>query len=277
MSRFRDMGYRGSLSGVFAVAEDGGAEADAGGAFFDGYEEVVGHAHGQFGEGWAGGEVLVAETAKVLEEGARGGGVWVEGWDGHEPVGADRSEWREGGEQGGELGGVEAVLGVFVGELDFDEDGEGFVEGPGGGVEARGGFEGVDGVDGLKELGGGAGLVVLERADEMDGEVGERGEKRLFGGELLDSVFAEEALAGGVGFEDNVGWVGLADGHEGDGGGVAVGAGAGVGDLIAEAFEVSGDAGRGHGLDQCTGTCTAIFVRRRLGLHPVWRFPRPKG
>ena len=58
---------------------------------------------------------------------------------------------------------------------------------------------------------------------------------------LLNAVFAEEALAGGVGFEDGFGRMHLADGHEGDGGGVAVGAGAGVGDLVADALEVGGD------------------------------------
>jgi hypothetical protein len=73
----------------------------------------------------------------------------------------------ERGEKGGEVLGREAVLGVFVGELDFDEDAEGLVEGLGGGVEALGGFEGVEGVDGVEELGSFGGLVVLERADEM--------------------------------------------------------------------------------------------------------------
>ena len=46
------------------------------------------------------------------------------------------------------------MLGVFVAELDLDEDGERFVEGGGGGVEALGDLEGVDGVDGVEELGG---------------------------------------------------------------------------------------------------------------------------
>ena len=60
-------------------------------------------------------------------------------------------------------------------------------------------------------------------------EIGEFGSLGL---PLLNAVFAEEALAGCVGFADGFGGMHLADGHEGDGAGVAVGAGAGVGDFV---------------------------------------------
>jgi len=63
----------------------------------------------------------------------------------------------------------------------------------------------------------------------------------MLGSEFLDAVFAEEALAGGVGFEDGFGGVHFADGHEGDGGGAATGAVADGGDFFAEGFEVGGD------------------------------------
>ena len=53
------------------------------------------------------------------------------------------------------------MLGVFVGELYFDKDGDCFAEGLCGSVEALGGFEVVEGVDGVEELGGFGGLVVL--------------------------------------------------------------------------------------------------------------------
>ena len=93
----------------------------------------------------------------------------------------------------------------------------------------------------------------MEGADEVERarsrEYGVRSRKGgEFGGELLDAVFAEEALASSVGFENGLGGVGFADGHEGDGGGVAVGAGAGVVELVAEAFEIGGDGvgGEGH-------------------------------
>ncbi len=154
------------------MAEDGGAEADAGGAFFDGDEEVVGHAHGELGEGGAGGEVFVAEAAEMLEVGAGGGWVGVEWGDGHESGGDESGEWSEGGEERGEGRGVadvETVLGVFGGQLDFDEDGEGFAQGKAGGVEPLRGLEGVEGVDALEELGGFGGLVVLQWTNEMGG------------------------------------------------------------------------------------------------------------
>ena len=101
----------------------------------------------------------------------------------------------------------EAVLGLFVGELYFDQDGECFVESCGGGVQALGGFEGVEGVDGVEEFGGFGGLVVLQRADEVQFDARR---ERLTDADaldlhLLDAVFAEEALAGGVGFEDRFG------------------------------------------------------------------------
>ena len=88
---------------VGALAEDGGADADGGGAFFDGYGEVVGHAHGEFGEGGAEGEVVVAEAAEVLEVGAGGFGIFVEGGDGHEAAGR---RWVRGARAGGGWGGL---------------------------------------------------------------------------------------------------------------------------------------------------------------------------
>ena len=139
-----------------------------GGALFDGDGEVVGHAHGELGEGGAEGEVVVAETAEMLEVGARGFGVFVEGRNGHQAAGFEVGEGCEGAEESGEVFGGEAVLGLFVGELDFDEDGRVLVEGLRGGVEAVGGLEGVEGVDGVEDLGGLGGFVVLERADEVD-------------------------------------------------------------------------------------------------------------
>ena len=136
------------------------------------------------------------------------------------------------------------MFGLFVGELDLDEDGEGLVEGCGGGVEALGDTEGVDGVDGVEELGGAGGFVGLKRADEVEFGAGECGDDGGFVRELLHAVFAEEALAGGVGFEDGLGGVHLADGHEGDFADGAVGAAAGGGDLLVEVSEVFGDGHR---------------------------------
>ncbi len=108
----------------------------------------------------------------------------------------------------------------------------------GGFVEAGGDAEGVDGVDGVEEFRGGRGFVRLQRTDEVDFEVVESGGWGSFGLPLLHAVFAEEALAGGVGLEEEVDGVHLADGHKGYVGDGAVGAVAGVGDFVADAFQV---------------------------------------
>ena len=146
----------------------------------------------------------------------------------------DSSGARASRRAGSSVGG-DAVLGLFVAEFDLEEDGEFLVERGGGGVEAGGDLEGVDGVDGVEELGGAGGLVGLERADEVVLSVGERCDGGEFLRELLNAVFAEEAQAGGVGFEDGFGGMHLADGHEGDFGLGAVGEAAGEGDLFADA------------------------------------------
>ena len=86
------------------------------------------------------GLLLVAEAAEGLEVGAGGLGFEGPGRDGHEAAGLEVWQFGDGVEEGGELIGGKAVLGLFVGEFDFDEDGEGFVEGGGSGVEALGDF-----------------------------------------------------------------------------------------------------------------------------------------
>ena len=63
---------------------------------------------------------------------------------------------------------------------------------------------------------------------------------------LLDAVFAEEALAGGVGFEEGVDGVDFGDDHEGDIRAGAVGAVASFRDLRADAGEVGGDGHEGE-------------------------------
>ena len=117
--------------------------------------------------------LLVAESAEGLEVGAGGFRVEGPGGDGHEAAGFEVGKLGEGVEEVGEVFGGEAVLGVFMGEFDFDEDGEIFVERSGGGVEALGDLEGVDGVDGVEEFCGAGGFVGLEGADEVDLDTGE--------------------------------------------------------------------------------------------------------
>ena len=226
------------LGGGDAFAEDGGSDADAGAAFFDGYGEVVGHADGELGEGGVESLLLVAEAAEGLEVGAGGLGVFRPGGDGHEAVEPEVGEFSDGVEEVVEVFGRETVLGLFVGEFDFDEDGEGLVEGGGGRVEALGNLDGVDGVDGLEEFGGAGGFVGLEGADEVDFEIGESCDGGGFIGVFLHAVFAEEAVAGGVCFEDAGDGVELADRHQGDFGGGAVGAAAGGVDPVVQVGQI---------------------------------------
>ena len=186
------------------------------------------------------GLLLVAEAAEGLEVGAGGLGFERPGRDGHEAAGLEVRQFRDGVEEGGEFVGGEAVLGLFVGEFDFDEDGEGFVECCCGGVEALRDFEGVYGIDGVEEFRGASGFVGLEGTDEVNLDVGEVSDEGGFFLKFLDAVFSEEAEAGGVGFEDGFCGMDFGDGHEGDGGFVALGPAAGGGDGFADGDEVSG-------------------------------------
>jgi hypothetical protein len=267
-------------SGVVAFTEDGGAYADGGGTFFDGDSEVVRHAHGELREGRVGGQVFVAQAAEVLEIGAGEGGVVGEGWDGHEAADFNIGEGGEAVKQGRKFIRSKAVLRGFRGEFDFDEDGEGFVKGVRGFAEAGGRFEGIDGVDGGKEFGGLGGLVALKRADEVKQGIGggglrreaKRGKVSGFGGELLDAVFAKEPLASCVGLKDGFSGVGLADGHQGDGSGVAVGVGAGCGDLVAQVVKVRGN---GHGSVPVYGVgfeveSKGFMLERRILVGRIW-------
>ena len=234
-----------------ADAEDGRADADAGGALLDCGLKVIGHADGEAGEGGAGGEGFVTQTAEMLEVWAclitSAGDVCGPGWDGHK-AGRDKGGERgKDGEECGEIGRGEAVLGVLWGELDLNEDWEALVEGECGVVEAGGKLEGIDRVYSVKELCGAGGFVGLQRADEVHIQAGEGGGDRGFLLPLLHAIFTEETLAGSVGFYEKLYRVDFADGHEGDVGGVAMGFGASVGDLIVELGEIICDVvGDGH-------------------------------
>ncbi len=100
--------------------------------------------------------------------------------------------------------------------------------------------ERVDRVDGVEEFRGASGLVGLQRPDEMELGVWEVGEGERLLLPLLHAVFAEESHPGGVGLKNGLGGVRLGDRHQRDLGLQAVGAAAGLGDLLANAGEVCG-------------------------------------
>lgn len=184
---------------------------------------------------------FVSQAAEFAKIGACRLGVEGPGWDCHEAYCFDRVEPFDRGEQGREVGGGEAVLRLFVAELYFDQDGELFSQGRRGGVETLGDLERIDGVDGVEELCGAGGFVGLEGADKVELGVGQGCEVARLFLELLDAVLAEEAVTCGVGLEDGLDGMDLADGHEGYVAGGAVGLAAGVGYLVVQAAKVVGD------------------------------------
>ena len=123
-------GERGAK--LSTAAEDDGADADAGGAFFDGGGEVVGHAHGELGEGGVAGLVGFEELAQLAEVRASlfagAGEVAGPGGDGHQAFDAEVGQGCELREEIREGFGGEAVFGFFGRELDLNEDGEGASE-----------------------------------------------------------------------------------------------------------------------------------------------------
>ena len=136
----------------------------------------------------------------------------VEGGDGHEASRLDVREIGKALEQRRSFRRlrIEAGLGFLWAELDLNEDGQALAEAAGCFVEALGQAQGVDRIDAVEELRGAGGLVGLQVADEVHANaVAQRGERRGFGGEFLDAVFAEEGEAELRGCGDGGGGVSL--------------------------------------------------------------------
>lgn len=218
-------------------AEEGGADADQGGSFFDGDFEVAGHAHRELAKIEAGvvaGERF-AQRAEVAKTGAGGIWIFIEGSDSHQPAQGKVRKRLDAVKERAEIGGagIEAGFGGLVAELHFEKDGQGLCGFGGGFVESFGEAERVDGVDGVEERSGFSGLVGLQMADEVNFrvhvELGEAGALRF---EFLHAIFAEESEARGDGFGNGFGGVEFGDGHEADVAAAAAGAAAGCGNAI---------------------------------------------
>ena len=231
--------------GVGSSAEDGGADADDGGALGEGDLEVMRHAHGEFRQ---------SESEALLElvaEGAQGGEEAVQvafggvGWgDGHQ---SDGSGWPlEGasGEEGLGLFGPDAEFGGLAGDIDFDQEWGGFVLLGGDALEASEEFGGVDGVDAGGVADGESHLVGLEVSDEMPFDV--VWEQGCLLGELLGAVFAEGAESGVVRQADVGDGEGLGDGEEARAVEGASGAFEGAADAFLDLEDAGGDVGHGR-------------------------------
>lgn len=204
-----------------STAEYGGADAHGGGSFFDRNGKVIGHADGEFGESGMVELKLVAKGAKLAEVRASSLRVGRPGRNGHETGEMDGGEIGNLKEEVGEEVRSNAVLRVFVGEFDLDEDRKRFSQSDGGSGKPLRGLDGIDCVDGLEQFRGASSLVALKGTDEMDlrscvGIRQEALEELRFGGELLHAILAEEALPGCVCFEEGFRGMHLGDGHEAD-------------------------------------------------------------
>ena len=123
----------------------------------------------------------------------------------------------------------------------------------------------------MEELGGACAFVRLERPDEVHIQPFKCGRGFGLGLPLLHAILAEETLSGGVGLEQSLDGVDLADGHEAYLSLRAMGSGAGVGDLVADAFKILGDGHAGlilrgwmGGLDRLSGGPGVQRVNRPL-------------
>ena len=221
-------------------AENGCADADDGGAFFDGDFEIAAHAHAEVREGDA--ENFFAldfEFTKLAEVLAGAFGVWRIRRDGHEAVDFDFGERINFGKFGEDRFGVVAELARFARDVDFEENGNGFGEFVSLAIDFLGERETIDAFDHGEEMNGVAGFVGWEMADHVPAKAS--GAEWNFGFGFLDFVFAKERLAGIGGGGDGVGAVAFADGEELDFGGIAIGARAGGSDAGANVLEVGAD------------------------------------
>ena len=111
-----------------SAPEDCCAYTNAGTALLNGYSEVSGHAGRELGKSGVEVLLLVSQATQGLKVGASGLGVFAPWRDGHEADGGDIFERLDGVQKSGEFFGRDAVLGLFVGEFDFDVDREVLIE-----------------------------------------------------------------------------------------------------------------------------------------------------
>ena len=201
-----------------AFAEDGGADADAGAALFDGDGEVVGHADGELGEGGVEALLFVAEAAEFAEVGAGGFGVFGAGPGGTviRPVGMRFSRGAMALRRVGRSSGARPCLVSSWESLTSMRMGSFLLRAAA--AELRRWAILRESTVSMAWKSSAARVVLLDWRGPMRWNFGggEGGDGGGFFCEFLDAVFAEEALAGGVGFQDGFGGVHLADGHEGD-------------------------------------------------------------
>ena len=218
--------HRAATSALSALAEDLRADAHVGGAEGDGRLEVGAHAHAELREAQLAGE--------LGEEGEMHAGLLVERRDAHQAGDVELQLVAAQAQQAGGLLRHDAGLLRLLAGVDLDEELQapallGHLLGDG-----CGDLGPVDGVDRIEQGDGLLGLVGLQRADQVQLDVGiALAQRRPLGLGLLHAVLAEQAMAGVEDGLDMLGAERLGDGDELDGGRVALGAVRGGGDAAA--------------------------------------------
>lgn len=238
-----------------AFAEDGRANADLRGAFFNGDFKIVAHAHGKLRQRAAELRLeVVAETAKAAEVRTGVAGIFAEGRNGHEAAKLEMRQLRDAFGESGKLVLLDAGFGFGGVELDLDENREPLVRFAGGFVEFGGKGDVVHGINPVEESSGAAGFVALKMADQMPTGL-KIGELRLLRFPFLHAIFAEGPDAGFKGIANRFDWKGFRDGDEDHFLGAAIAAERGASDAFADSIDIfrDGSACPGHELDFSTG------------------------
>src|ERR1700722_3466418 len=269
----RSAGGIGVIAAVIrdgAGAEQGGAGANFGGAFFDGDFEVVAHAHGQNRQRFSDApRYLIAQFGEFAEKRADCFGLVEERRNGHQPT---QLQIREGADAFGQRGQVcfrNSAFRRLVAEVNFDQDAEFFIFGGRRSVEPLREREAIDRIDAIEQPCGSRGFVALQVADQVPGG-SEIGKRRSFAFEFLNAIFAEVAQASLVGREDRFGWMGFGDGDDGDFLGAPAGMLRGASDALADVREVGGD-GRGgisHWRDSSMSRRNTLAAQSSIKISP---------
>lgn len=202
-------------------AEEGGTHADQGCALGDGDGVVRAHTHGE--AAYIRRTIILQVASDVnkkfsemLKEGAAVLGAWYGGRDRHQALEAQAGQLGAAAGGSREVDWVEAGLGRFAGDIDFEEDVLDDAEFFGLGVDSLEQFQRGDGLDQVDAAHDELDFIGLEVSDKVDGGA-VVGEVVQVGGQFLDSVFAAGRDTGGDSGADRLRGLGFGRGDEGDG------------------------------------------------------------
>ena len=217
---------------MVARAEQRRADPQMGGAQHDGGLEIVAHAHAAPGQPVIGGELVEQGEERRRLDPRRG----------H----AHQSGQRQAGgarlrQQTGQIGDRAAALLLLRADVDLHETGDlppRLVHRPGERRDERGAVERMDAIKQRHRV---IGLVRLQLADEVQGDVAvSLAQRRPLGLGFLHAVFTEQALSSLKQRNNLFGRMRLADGDERDSRGITAGELRGMRDARADLFQEGG-------------------------------------